>query len=184
MMTTIGGRAIQVVRSDHLPAGTMYVSPDLYDALANGGQAAEQARENMHAIAEFLASRISERQRAQAVDRHLVDTDAQLVVDGFEGVDLLAKYPAPWPSTQVVVSTPHAANEAFLQLARSMLDSPLSRSVWDGLDAVRLGHQCGKTQMTTDLIEARYQHLRQADQKTPPKPRHAKGPRGRWGGVR
>ncbi len=47
--TTFSGMDIKLIRSDILPARTMVVSPDLYDQIANNGEAANKAH------AEFLA---------------------------------------------------------------------------------------------------------------------------------
>lgn len=49
----LGGMEIKLMRSDYLPEKTMVVSPDLYDLLANNGEAAERARmETLHRIAQ------------------------------------------------------------------------------------------------------------------------------------
>jgi hypothetical protein len=41
--TTLSGMDIKLILSDVLPARTMVVSPDLYDLLANDGEAAKKA---------------------------------------------------------------------------------------------------------------------------------------------
>jgi hypothetical protein len=41
--TNLGGQEIKLIRSDVLPSRTMVVSPDLYDMLANDGEAAKKA---------------------------------------------------------------------------------------------------------------------------------------------
>jgi hypothetical protein len=50
----LSGYDIKLIRSDFLPGRTMVVSPDLYDLLANDGEAAKkQQAETMTQIAAF-----------------------------------------------------------------------------------------------------------------------------------
>ena len=57
-ITNLSGHEIKLIRSDALPGRTMVVSPDLYDILANDGEAAKKAHaetlSKINAFAEMI----------------------------------------------------------------------------------------------------------------------------------
>ena len=53
--TRFSGMDIKLIRSDVLPARTMVVSPDLYDQIANNGEAASKAHAELLTKADAFA---------------------------------------------------------------------------------------------------------------------------------